>query len=571
MRRLTAVVATVLVVLGLFAQPVAAVTTSITLKPSFGPPTTKVSVNGTGFGASETVNVYFSAARVATVPSTITTTSTGTFTASFTVPASALPGKHAVMANGQTSLLSASQNFLVRTNWAKFHFDLNNSGFNPYENVIGASNVSGLKTAWTGNTGYNIFSSPAVANGVIYVGATGGGKFYAFSADGRTNCTTTGTPPVTTCTPLWIGATAAGVDSSPTVANGVVYVGTKSPDDKLYAFSTSATSTNCTTTGTPPVKTCTPLWTGATGYGVNSSPAVANGVVYVGSLDGKLYAFSTAAGSSNCTTTGTPPVKTCTPLWTATIGPADRGTSSSPSVANGVVYIGSAGKLYAFSAAAGSTNCITTGTPPAKTCTPLWTGATGNAVFSSPAVANGVVYVGSEDKKLYAFSAAAGSTNCITTGTPPVKTCTPLWTGATTGLIVDSSPAVANGLVYVGSFDYKLYAFSAAAGSANCTTTGTPPVTTCTPLWTGATGYVIDSSPAVANGVVYVGSGDGKLYAFGAAAGSINCTTSGTPPVTTCTPLRTVATGSQVNSSPAVANGVVYVGSYDGKLYAFSH
>jgi outer membrane protein assembly factor BamB len=567
MRRLTAVVATALIVPCLFAQPVAAVTTtSITLKPTFGPPTTIVKMDGTGFGASETVNVYFSAAQVATVPSTITTTSTGTFTASFTVPTSARPGKHAVMASGQTSLLSASQNFLVRTNWAKFHFDLNNSGFNPYENVIGPSNVSGLTTAWTGNTGYNIFSSPAVANGVVYVGATGGGKFYAFSANGRTNCTTTGTPPVTTCTPLWIGVTAAGVDSSPTVANGVVYVGTKSPADKLYAFSTSATSTNCTTTGTPPVKTCTPLWTGATAAGVNSSPAVANGVVYVGS--DKLYAFSAAAGSANCTTTGTPPVKTCTPLWTGTIG---LGTYSSPAVANRVVYIGSVnGKLYAFSAAAGSTNCITTGTPPAKTCTPLWTGATGNAVFSSPAVANGVVYVGSEDKKLYAFSAAAGSTNCITTGTPPVKTCTPLWTGATGSIIYTSSPAVANGLVYVGSFDYKLYAFSAAAGSTNCTTTGTPPVTTCTPLWTGATGFSIESSPAVANGVVYVGSADGKLYAFGAAAGSTNCTTSGTPPVTTCTPLRTVATGSQVNSSPAVANGVVYVGSYDGKLYALT-
>src|SRR5206468_761088 len=39
-----------------------------------------------------------------------------------------------------------------------------------------------------------------------------------------------------------------------------------------------------------------------------------------------------------------------------------------------------------------------------KTCTPLWTGATGGAVESSPAVAGGVVYVGSFDTKLYAFS-----------------------------------------------------------------------------------------------------------------------------------------------------------------------
>ena len=58
----------------------------------------------------------------------------------------------------------------------------------------------------------------------------------------------------------------------------------------------------------------------------------------------------------------------------------------------------------------------------------------------------------------------------------------------------------------VGSGDDKLYAFDA-AGGMNCS--GTP--TTRTPLWTGATGGPISSSPAVANGVVYVGSEDNHL------------------------------------------------------------
>jgi outer membrane protein assembly factor BamB len=34
-------------------------------------------------------------------------------------------------------------------------------------------------------------------------------------------------------------------------------------------------------------------------------------------------------------------------------------------------------------------------------------------------------------------------------------------------------------------------------------------------LWSYATGGAIRSSPAVANGMVYVGSEDGRLYAFG--------------------------------------------------------
>ena len=65
--------------------------------------------------------------------------------------------------------------------------------------------------------------------------------------------------------------------------------------------------------------------------------------------------------------------------------------------------------------------------------------------------------------------------------------------------VIDSSPTIANGIVYIGSQDHKLYALDAATGST---------------LWTYTAGNVIDSSPTIANGVVYVGSWNGKLYAF---------------------------------------------------------
>ena len=63
-----------------------------------------------------------------------------------------------------------------------------------------------------------------------------------------------------------------------------------------------------------------------------------------------------------------------------------------------------------------------------------------------------------------------------------------------------SSPAVANGVVYVGSCDNNVYALNASTGAE---------------LWSYTTGTMGVSSPAVANGVVYVGSDDGKVYAFG--------------------------------------------------------
>ena len=63
---------------------------------------------------------------------------------------------------------------------------------------------------------------------------------------------------------------------------------------------------------------------------------------------------------------------------------------------------------------------------------------------SSPAIgSDGTVYVGSDDKKLYAINGKSG-----------VK----LWE-IETGNVVYSSPAIgSDGTVYVGSFDKKLYA-----------------------------------------------------------------------------------------------------------------
>ena len=67
------------------------------------------------------------------------------------------------------------------------------------------------------------------------------------------------------------------------------------------------------------------------------------------------------------------------------------------------------------------------------------------------------------------------------------------------------------------------------------------------------------SSPAVADGKVYVGSGDNKVYCLDAVGNG-----DGTTNV-----IWDYTTGNNVLSSPAVADGKVYVGSYDDKVYAF--
>ena len=157
---------------------------SVTLSPTFGPPTSKVKVNGTGYGTSETVTITFDTTKVGTT----TTSSTGTFSKSVTVPTSAQPGNHTIKASGQTSGLSASRNFLVRTNWPQFGFVPQGGRYNNYENTISASNVSGLIQDWSAPTGGSFSStvagSPAVVNGVVYVGSD---KLYAFKASSGTS------------------------------------------------------------------------------------------------------------------------------------------------------------------------------------------------------------------------------------------------------------------------------------------------------------------------------------------------------------------------------------------------
>jgi hypothetical protein len=247
----------------------------LALSKSAGPPTTSVNVYGAGFGAFEAVDIYFDT----TYEALATTNATGNFGAiTIQVPRDAVPGTHWVTAKTDGAPGPAAQiAFTVRTDWPSFHNTPKHKGWNAYENVLSPSTVPGLDQDWTGTTGSSIYSSPAVANGVVYVGSADW-KLYAFPA----SCGTGGAA----CSPLWTGLTGAPIDySSPAVANGVVYVG--STDHKLYAF-----PAGCDTGGAA----CSPLWTGTTGAPIDSSPAVANGVVYVGSTDTKLYAYDLAAG-----------------------------------------------------------------------------------------------------------------------------------------------------------------------------------------------------------------------------------------------------------------------------------
>jgi len=52
-------------------------------------------------------------------------------------------------------------------------------GWTYYENVLNSSNASGLTLSWKASTGLFISTSPAVVNGIVYIGSEDG-HLYAF-------------------------------------------------------------------------------------------------------------------------------------------------------------------------------------------------------------------------------------------------------------------------------------------------------------------------------------------------------------------------------------------------------
>src|SRR3982750_761564 len=135
-----------------------------------------------------------------------------------------------------------------------------------------------------------------------------------------------------------------------------------------------------------------------------------------------------------------------------------------------------------------------------------WKFPTGNRVLGSPVLEAKVIYFGSDGGNLYAVGAESGRQ---------------LWKTTTRGPI-SSTPAVAKGLVYFGSYDGKFYALNAQTGAIKWKFAtegdrrfeakglhGMQPKTQ-----TIADPFDIYlSSPAVSDGTVYFGSGDGNLYA----------------------------------------------------------
>jgi outer membrane protein assembly factor BamB len=317
------------------------------------------------------------------------------------------------------------------------------------------------------------------------------------------------------------------------------------------------------------------MWTYEAGESIESSAAIVNGVVYVGSQSGQLAALSLSDGSVRWKYKASGPIG-----------------ESSPCVAGGRVFIGDLnGILHAVNTQNGNA---------------IWTFKTGGEIKSSPVVVGDRVLVGSYDEHLYCVSASngsliwkfrtAGPVHCtagVSRGMAFVAGCDETFRAIriadgkeqfhiASGAYTGASPALVGQKAYYGTFNNEVlavnlttrriswryrnrqrqfpYYSSAAVAEGKVVVGGRDKMVHCVDaatgreLWTFMTRARVESSPALADGRAFIGSNDGKFYVLdyrtGAKVWEFNA-------------------GAPLSASPAIAAGRVVIGSEDGRLYCF--
>lgn len=351
--------------------------------------------------------------------------------------------------------------------------------------MTGATRAGGLgDQRWMFPTDERVVSSPTIVDGIVYVGCDDSHVYALDAATGDEE---------------WRFETDDRVVSSPTVSEGTVFVG--SWDDHLYALD---------------AETGEKQWRFETRQKVTASPTVAavptnredagaesdRHLVFFGSDDTTVYALDTATGEEIWRFATSNLVRASPTVTDASFGDCPSGPSMRTTVFVGSELDG----VYAIDARTGEQ---------------LWNTETGGQDRSSPTVYCGTVFVGSRDRNVYALDAETGDQQ---------------WRFETDGAII-ASPTVADGIVFVGAdihgeqSDNGLYALDATTGKRQ---------------WRFQADRPVSSSPTIAGDKVFFADSS-AVYSVAAETGE---------------EVWRFDTGGR--SSPTVVNGTVYVGSSEG-------
>jgi outer membrane protein assembly factor BamB len=306
-----------------------------------------------------------------------------------------------------------------------------------------------------------------------------------------------------------------------------------------------------------------------------ATAVIADGVVYVGDLDGRFYALSLADGE---------------PRWTFT---APVGFSAAAAVAGDKLWIGDLdGTVYALDAHRGELlwkfqteaeingganlrgEQLLIGSQDASLyCLEssggklLWTYTTDDQIRCFPTTVGGRGFLAGCDARLHVVDldggqAIAGVPLDAQTGCTPAVLGKSVYFGTEGGTFfcvdwekaqirwesrspqsgqpIRSSAAVDEGIVVYGGRDKRLRALNPESGEE---------------LWTFSARGRIDASPVLAGESIVVGSADGRLYLIDRHSGKA---------------VWQFDAGGTFSASAAVASGRVVVGNEDGVLYCFA-
>lgn len=285
-----------------------------------------------------------------------------------------------------------------------------------------ALNLENGSVYWKYSTGSPIGeSSPAYSDGAVFVGDLGGTLHAVNARDGKR---------------FWSVKLGSEIKSSPVVYGDRILVG--SYDEHLYCVSNRDGSV---------------LWKFKTNGPVHSTPGIASGMAFIAGCDEMFRAIRISDGKE---------------VFSVSSGAY---TGASPALRSGMAYYGTFDnevlgvgldqkqvawryehpqrKFPYYSSAAVTPSRIVIGGRD-KMVHGLnlngkvaWTFMTRARVESSPAIASGRVFVGSNDGRFYVLA--------LTTGAK-------LWE-FNAGAPLSASPAIANGKIVIGSQDGRLYCF----------------------------------------------------------------------------------------------------------------
>ena len=377
---------------------------------------------------------------------------------------------------GQVWAFGSNTSPVADGSWPMFRHDAARSS-------IGSGGPANLTVVWKYPTHGAVMSSPSIFDGIVYVGSQDM-NIYAINAWSGTL--------------IWKYLTSGTIESSAAVANGKVYIGS----DDGYIYCLDAYKGNLVWKRF--VNGSLPITSGAAVM-LRSSPAVVGSTVYIGSVDGNLYALDGNSGAI---------------IWKfETKGPI----TCSPTVVDGAVYVTSEepneGAIYKLNANGGV--IIWRKPLPYQH---QFTG--GTDMQGTPTVANGMVFVSTNLREFYGMDAATGDT--VWTFTNPDAT----------ELIV-SAPIYLNGKLFI------IDKFDIACLNA----------TTGQKIWSSYSGDELYVSPSYANDKLYVVTSQRHIFIINAINGD---------------KVLAYTTPSASWSSPTPCDGRLFIGNNDWNVYCFT-